>query len=148
MTCINKLKKLIPIIIMLVIAVSLCGCSEDNISYDVYESSKGYNIVSGEANSNNNLFAKDLCISDGANQGTDRVDSQVAGAAIVANRDRKEITYSQNVFDKMYPASTTKILTAIVCAKYANLDEVVTVSANACNQTKDSSVCGDRKSVV
>lgn len=124
------------------VSLVLSSCSSSNVSYDIYESSRGYGILSGNNDNNNNLFAKDLCITDGSNIAMDAVDSQVIGSAILANRDTKEIKYSQNVFDKMYPASTTKILTAIVCIKYANLDDVVTVSSNACNQTKDSSVCG------
>ncbi len=38
--------------------------------------------------------------------------------------------------------STTKILTALIALEESNLDDVVTVSANAANQASDSSVCG------
>ena len=142
MICTNRLKKTFAIIIVSALVLSLGGCSNDDITYDIYDNSVGYNIISGEANSDSNLFAKDLCVTIGDNIGTDRVESGYIGAAILANRDTQEIKYAQNVFDKMYPASTTKILTATVCVKYANLDDTVTVSENACNQTKDSSVCG------
>ena len=147
--CTNKTLKLISLIILSgVLVYALSGCSDGEITYDIYENSRSYNIISGESSSDNNLFAGDLAISDGADLGTDKVESRVAGGGLLANRAKKEITYSQNVFGKMYPASTTKILTALVCVKYANLDQVVTVSENACNQSRDSSVCnlkpGDR----
>ena len=142
MTCINKIKITIAVLLISVMALSLTGCGGENVTYDIYDNSLGYNIIEGDVNTDNNLFAHDLAIPGVDNVGIDRVDSKVAGSAILANRDTREIKYSQNVFDKMYPASTTKILTALVCVKYANLDDVVTVSANACNQSRDSSVCG------
>jgi D-alanyl-D-alanine carboxypeptidase (penicillin-binding protein 5/6) len=40
----------------------------------------------------------------------------------------------------MYPASTTKILTAYIACVEGNLDDYYTVSANAVNQASDSSV--------
>ncbi len=142
MTCTNKFKKTIGILCAFGLIISLSACSDNDATYEIYDNSKGYNIIEGQSNAENNLFAADLCVTNGNNMGVDKVDSQVAGSAILANRDTDEIKYSQNVFDKMYPASTTKILTAYVCVKYANLDDKVTVSENACNQTKDSSVCG------
>lgn len=41
----------------------------------------------------------------------------------------------------MYPASTTKILTAYVALKYGDLNGIYTVSENAADQASDSSVC-------
>ncbi len=142
MICTNRLKKLIAIVgVLLIVALTLTGC-DDNRTYDVYESSKGYNLIEGDATTSNNMFASDLCITDGTNMGVERVESQVAGSAILANRTTEEIKYAKDVFNRMYPASTTKILTALVCVKYAKLDDVVVVSENACAQKNDSSVCG------
>mgnify|MGYP000557905175 FL=1 len=43
----------------------------------------------------------------------------------------------------MYPASTTKILTAYLALKYGNLDDVLTVSSDAVNTLMSgSSICG------
>ena len=41
------------------------------------------------------------------------------------------ILYSKNSNEKMYPASTTKILTAIIALEECNLDDMVTVSKSA-----------------
>lgn len=143
MTCINKFRKFAAIIILIVLSCFiLSGCSDDELTYNIYDNSKQYNLISNDFNTSNNLMASDLCVANGENIGTENVDSSVAKGAIVANKDLKKITYSQNIFDKMYPASTTKILTALVCIKYADLDKTVTVSPKACEQTKDSSVCG------
>ncbi|MCR5271700.1 MAG: serine hydrolase [Lachnospiraceae bacterium] len=88
------------------------------------------------------FFASDLCVSDGTDIGTDETASQVAEASGVFNLDTSEITYSQNIYEKIYPASTTKILTAYVAIKNGDLSQTITVSENAVNQASDSSVCG------
>ena len=41
------------------------------------------------------------------------------------------IMYAKNAFDKMYPASTTKLMTAILTLEKCQLNDVVTVSHNA-----------------
>ena len=48
------------------------------------------------------------------------------------------------LFDKVYPASTTKVMTAYVTLKYGNLDDVVTVSENAVDFNWDEVTCGLR----
>ena len=54
------------------------------------------------------------------------------------------ISYQKNIYEKMYPASTTKILTAYLAITQANLDDMVTISEHAVDQASDSSVCGMR----
>ena len=41
------------------------------------------------------------------------------------------VLYGYNLFERLYPASTTKVMTALVAIHYANMDEMVTVSENA-----------------
>ena len=54
-----------------------------------------------------------------------------AGAAILIDSSSEKILYSKNENEKMYPASTTKILTAILTIENCNLDDVVTVPYEA-----------------
>ena len=56
----------------------------------------------------------------------------------------KEVVYGYHLYDRLYPASTTKILTAYIALKYGNMDDKVTVSANATDFNWDESVCGLR----
>lgn len=120
-------------------------------AYHIYDTSKNYGLISEDDTSLQNTapyFAKDNCVSDGKDLGTEETSSYVAGASGVFNINTKEVTYAQNIYKKMYPASTTKILTAYIALKYGDLDAVFTVSENAANQASDSSVChlkaGDR----
>ena len=52
-------------------------------------------------------------------------------AAILVEESTGKILYEKNAYEKMYPASTTKILTAILVLENCDLDEMATVSHNA-----------------
>ena len=54
-----------------------------------------------------------------------------ADASIVIDNKTNKILYSKNENKKMYPASTTKILTAILVIENSNLDDLVTASYDA-----------------
>ncbi|MDK2887699.1 D-alanyl-D-alanine carboxypeptidase (penicillin-binding protein 5/6) [Desulfofundulus australicus DSM 11792] len=57
---------------------------------------------------------------------------QVTGkAAVLMDARNGQILYEKNADQPMYPASTTKILTAIIALERSRLDEVVTVSRKA-----------------
>ncbi len=88
------------------------------------------------------LFSDRLCIAEKKNIGLKNVEHSVTEAGGVFNESTLETVYAKNIYKKMFPASTTKILTAYLAIKYGNLDEVYTVSENACDQSYDSSVAG------
>ncbi|MDE7015087.1 MAG: D-alanyl-D-alanine carboxypeptidase, partial [Kineothrix sp.] len=54
-----------------------------------------------------------------------------AQSAIVIEANTGVILYSKNIHEKLYPASTTKILTCLIAAENSSLDEMVTFSRDA-----------------
>ena len=52
-------------------------------------------------------------------------------ACILMDADSGKILYSKNANSKMYPASTTKIMTAILTLENCSLDEIAVASHNA-----------------
>ncbi|AEG14722.1 D-alanyl-D-alanine carboxypeptidase [Desulfofundulus sp. TPOSR] len=52
-------------------------------------------------------------------------------AALLMDARNGQVLYQKNASSPMYPASTTKILTAIIALEHSRLDEVVTVSREA-----------------
>ena len=86
-------------------------------------------------------YSKDLCVTDKdvALSGFSGL-SDVHGEALFDVTDKK-IVYGHNLFEKIYPASTTKILTTYVTLKYGNLDDIVTIRDNAVNMPSDAQVC-------
>ncbi len=54
-----------------------------------------------------------------------------AQAVILIEADTGKVIYEKNAKGKMYPASTTKIMTTILALEKGNLNDVITVSENA-----------------
>ena len=147
MKCINK-KNICLLLLLCTLIFSGCGKTVESVTfsnaYDIYETSKKYQLISTEDTSLHGAlpyFASKNCVSDGKDLGTDSTSSYVAGASGVFNLTTKDVLYAQNIYAKMYPASTTKILTAYVALKYGDLNGIYTVSENAADQASDSSVC-------
>lgn len=57
----------------------------------------------------------------------------VSQSAIVMDAKTGQILYEKNAYDTQYPASTTKILTALLALENGNLDDTVTMSYDAIN---------------
>lgn len=57
-----------------------------------------------------------------------------SGAALLVEINTGRVLYEKNAHKKMYPASTTKILTAILVLENCKLDDIATVSLSAIEQ--------------
>lgn len=113
-----------------------CGTKIEN-AYDTYSTDyiNGYN--------GSNYFTSNLCVTNDVNFGQDNMQfAKTAEGAGAFNIDTHQVLYSQNLFEKLYPASTTKILTAYIILKNCDLNATVTVSHDAANPGHSSSVCG------
>ncbi len=139
MKCIDKLLSLLLVCCMC-ISLSACGQSDYEGTYDIDKTSYQYGITSANSSTNLDFYASNLCIPQTEDFGTDQVDSFVAKGGAVFNLATNTCTYGQNIYGQMYPASTTKILTCLVALENGNLDDYVTVSEYAADQTSDSSV--------
>lgn len=145
MRCTNRIKKFQLLCISFVAAVFVAGCGKEEIvlnqEYDAYSYEDG--ILNEYSEENVTYFSEDLCVTDAINFGTEKTDSQVAQGAGAFNISTGEVLYSQNIFERLYPASTTKILTAYIIIRDCNLDSVVVVSEGAAIQEEEgSSVAG------
>lgn len=113
-----------------------CGTKIEN-AYDTYST----DYINGYSGSN--YFASNLCVTNDVNFGQDNMQfAKTAEGAGAFNIDTHQVLYSQNLFEKLYPASTTKILTAYIILKNCDLNATVTVSHDAANPGHSSSVCG------
>lgn len=74
-------------------------------------------------------FLLPISLSFGA---TDSSEAQVdAPVALLMDANTGKILYEKNIHDKMYPASTTKIMTAILALENRELSHIAKVSYNA-----------------
>ncbi len=84
-------------------------------------------------------FAGDLCVED-EDCGTENL-SLTSEAAALFDLENQEVLYAKNIHERLYPASLTKIMTALVALKYGNLDDEVTVGWECEEIDPESSVC-------
>lgn len=91
------------------------------------------------------LFASSLCVTESGEVKLDgfEPDTELHSAGLF-DVGQSSVLCGYKLFDKLYPASTTKIMTAYVTLKYGNLDDVVTVSENAVDFNWDEVTCGLR----
>ena len=134
MRCTSKGRRRFSLLLAaLVCCGSLSGCSwgeklEDGFAVDqpglgIQEQSQEYDI---------SYFAEDLCV---AGEDVSALDTRItdALAACFFNLDTKEILYAKNIHTRVYPASTTKIMTALVALEHGSgsLDDQTAVSKEA-----------------
>ena len=116
----------------------LSGCSSEiKQQYSLVPRAKQYGLIK---ESSSKLMAADYCPYVKDSSGAE--DNKTVYAAGAFNDTLGKTVYSQNLLKKIYPASTTKILTAYVALKHGNLKEVATVSKNAVDLPTGSSVAG------
>ena len=85
------------------------------------------------------LFASDLCV---VMDQTPPADPLETGAALICNFTDGEVIYNQSAFDRLYPASITKVMTYLVAAGRVDWDETVTVTDTMLDLDPASSVAG------
>ena len=56
---------------------------------------------------------------------------QYAQSALLMDMASGRVLYSKNLDEKVYPASTTKIMTAILALEMGNMDDTVTATYDA-----------------
>lgn len=89
------------------------------------------------------LYASSLCVgTDKELDLTNGIYSDSFHAAALFDVENGRPLYARNMFDKLYPASTTKLLTAYVALKYGNLEDTVVVGRNATVFEPEAVLCG------
>ena len=122
--------------IILVATMMFTGCQKASYQFLRYE-----DTASDAKAFNDNLltledfFGKNLTvISRDKDNGGDTV--LTAGALLFVNNTKKQAIYADDVYKKLYPASLTKLMTALLAFKYGTLTDNVTVSYNASHITE------------
>ncbi len=81
-----------------------------------------------------NCYATEVPQTDISTTETNDISKKLySNCLILIEANTGDIIYEKNAYQKMYPASTTKVLTAIIVLEKCNLDDLVTVSASAVN---------------
>ncbi len=119
----------------------LKGGNFETISQAFSLSREFQNTMSEKENMKADTFAENLCVVTGnvPLETSSLTDDQ---KGLLLNLDEKEVMYSQNAFDQVYPASITKIMTAMLAFKYADMNDIVTISQEDVTLEEGSQVVG------
>ncbi len=86
-------------------------------------------------------FAEDLCVGEANTALGDIVlDGEEKGGLF--QLDSRAVLFSQGIYDKIYPASITKIMTSLLAIEYGNMDDVVTIQAEDVTLEEGSQMSG------
>ena len=141
MKCISRL-----LCIVCAASVFLTGCGFKEVPLEKEYNTYSYHnsFTNQEQQVSADFYATDLCVTNTINFGLEGTYASVAQGGGVFDVTTKEVLYSQNLFKKLYPASTTKIITAYIIIRDCDLNATVTISESAADQASDSSTCGLR----
>lgn len=86
-------------------------------------------------------FAEDLCVVSG-DQLLDSVSLEEGQEGLLLNLSDKQVLFSKGAYDKVYPASITKIMTALLAFQNGNMEDVVTITQENVTLEEGSQVIG------
>ena len=120
--------------------ILLCGCQKEAALDHKYNLENRLDQFS-EVDSDGfcGAFADEICVAYAANDSDTSLTADAAGVFEIGGGDA---IFEQNVFARMNPASTTKVMTAILALKYGNLSDQVTVTDAAIIHESGSSMAG------
>lgn len=134
-------KRIASMVVIVTLLFSGCQSTTDNyLSYKDTWKSTGYSMK-GQL-TQENFVAKDLAIVNKTdNSGGDK--KMTAGASLLVSRTDHKVLYANKVYNKLYPASLTKLLTALVVLQNSEMSDEVTISYNASHITEiGAKTCG------
>ena len=140
MKCINRIK-ICAVTVAVCMLFTGCGNVSYTLKYNPDSSVSSYRIVNTEMQDAVSAFAEDLCVvsEDVMPEGLDM--SSVTAAALF-DVDNGEVLCAKNVYEKLHPASLTKVMTALVALKYGNPDDILTASENVKINESGAQLCG------
>lgn len=142
MKCISKRLTALCLCSVLAMGVTGCGRLKYDMPYNPASRVSGFNVISGKANATADGFAEDLCVVVGDYATDSDLDMSQATAAVLFDLNQKDVLYSKNAHERLYPASLTKVMTALVALKYGSLDQVLTASDSVNITESGAQLCG------
>ena len=121
-------------------ALSLSACGKKGGLEEAYSYEERSQLMSAHGSSElAPLFAEDLCVVTDSQDGDTSMNAEAGALFNVTDRS---VVYSKNAFERLYPASTTKVMTAIIALEEGNLSDQVTVTEDAVITEAGASLCG------
>ena len=107
-----------------------CGKKEETLDRPYSFTERSFPVeLTGSTDGYASLFASDLCVvTDESQYSPSDTTSEAAGLFDITDG---QVMYSKNAFERLYPASITKVMTALIAIEYGDLTDTVTVTEDA-----------------
>ena len=128
---------------ILIVSLILVGCKSSSGEMLAFQETKASTGVSLDTQlMEADFFADNLVIiNEEDNHGDDA--ELTSDAHLLVNITDNEVIYADNVYEKLYPASLTKLMTALIVLQYGELTDSVTISYNASHISEPGAkLCG------
>ena len=125
-----------------VVLLTGCGNVAYTFPYDVNSNVSSFNVLAGTGAGKADPFATNLCVVTGDETGDGSVDMSQASAAVLFDVNNKKVLYSKNAYERLYPASLTKVMTALVALQNASPDTVLTATDSVKITESGAQLCG------
>lgn len=112
------------------------------MAYEPDSAVSGFNVMSVKGAGTAPAFSTNLCIVTGDITDDESVDMSKATAAVLFDVNNKDVIYSKNAHERLHPASTTKVMTALVALKNGSLDQVLTATDSVNITESGAQLCG------
>ena len=142
MKCINKRITALCLTLIAVISLTGCGNLKYDMAYNPDSEVSGFNVMSGKNSGTAEAFAANLCVVTENIMDDESVDMSQASAAVLFDINNREVIYSKNAHDRLYPASLTKVMTALVALQNGSLDQVLTATDAVTITESGAQLCG------
>lgn len=135
----NRRIKLFLLAVFFVLLLLIGGAYWISVQPDLIE----YETLKyGKTIAQHTLYVDDLCVAtDDIVSERFQTDDEFHAVGLF-QLDEKNVIHAEKIHEKIYPASTTKIMTIYLALKYGTLTDTITISKNAVDVPLDSSRAG------
>ncbi|MDD7220496.1 MAG: serine hydrolase [Clostridia bacterium] len=150
----RKRKRIIRTVLLLAVFILIAGGAYLGINIlqgnyygkpvEAYDTSKVFHdVLYDKENLRSKSFASKLCVSsEGDVDRVKNVSLEQGQKGLLFNLSNHKVLYANGMYDRVYPASITKIMTALLAFKNGNLDETVTIAQEDVTLEDGAQVCG------
>ncbi len=144
MRCISRMKRFCTGISLILILSFCCSCGSRTYTfpYNAEYGASSFQVINTNEASVVTPFAANLCIVEQDILGNGTIDITKIGSAILCDVNDAEVLYAKNAHEKLYPASLTKIMTALIAIKYGSMDQILTAGDCVNIDERGAQLCG------
>ena len=129
MKCTNKRKTGLVLLCILSMTLIGCGKSDYTFQYSKNHHTSSFNIISSTTPQTVPAFASDICVIS-SDIPSDVFAVEEESSAALFDVKRNEVIYAKGANETLYPASLTKVMTALVALKNASPDDILVATEN------------------